>query len=231
MDDLSLERLVLSCSDWTTLKGTEREDDLGEMLSQTRSLEVKPAACCIPPAWVPWWVERVKLGDPALATVLNFPYGNQGVEAVMRQAQTVQEADEWDLVFPHEKFRQGDSGQAKELLQSIRELAPSKTVKVILETGLGWERKTLFAAAELAIDEGARFLKTSTGKIAVGATPEAVQQLCEVIKGTGCGLKVSGGIRTLEVGLAYALQVVGALGASYLHPSTFRVGTSTLLHP
>lgn len=231
MDGQSLERLVCSCSDWTTLRGDECEADLEEMMQQVRLLEVKPAACCIPVAWVPWWLDRAGSGGPALATVLNFPSGNEGLEAVMRQAKTVQGADEWDLVFPHESFRKGDSGFAKDMLQAVCELDPSKTFKVILETGLGWEQKTLSRAAELAIDEGARFLKTSTGKVAVGATPEAVSQLCEVLRGTDCGLKVSGGIRTLDVAVSYARQAAEALGAPFIHPSTFRVGTSTLLQP
>lgn len=223
------DRQVLACSDWTTLTFQEVELDLARMLERAEALDGGPAACCIPLNWVDWWAEHRTGEGIALATVLNFPSGAQSVEAIAAEAQQAAAAEEWDVVFPHEAFRSGDEGPARELLPLIREWAGSRTVKIILETGAPWESRRLQRAAEWCLESGADFLKTSTGKVAVGATHEAVATLLEVLRGSGKGLKISGGIRTLETAHAYFDQVEQAMGADYLVPSTCRLGTSNLL--
>jgi deoxyribose-phosphate aldolase len=221
---------VLACTDWTTLTFNESEEDMIRMMERAREMPVGPAAICMPMNWLEWWVDHGGSSSSILlATVLNFPSGALDIEAVAAEARNAKHAAEWDLVFPHESFRRGDAAPASELLSEAREWAGSRPLKVILETGAPWERKALIQAAELALDCGADFLKTSTGKTAIGATPEAVHLLTEVLRGTSGGLKLSGGIRTLETALNYMDQVAQALGDTFLQPATFRLGTSTLL--
>lgn len=223
------DRQVLACSDWTTLTFEEQESDLARMLERAEALEGGPAACCIPLNWVGWWAEHRTREGLALATVLNFPAGTASLDAVAKEAERAAPAEEWDVVFPHDAFRSGDEGPARELLPLIREWAGPRTVKVILETGAAWEARRLQRAAEWCLESGADFLKTSTGKVSVGATHEAVGALLEVLRGSGKGLKISGGIRTLEAAHAYLDQVEEAMGADFITPRTCRLGTSNLL--
>ncbi len=223
------DRQVLACSDWTTLTFEEQESDLAHMLDRAEALDGGPAACCIPLDWVGWWAEHRTREGIALATVLNFPSGAASVEAVAAEVEGAAPAEEWDVVFPHDAFRAGDDGPARELMPLIREWAGPRTVKVILETGVSWEARRLQRAAEWCLESGADFLKTSTGKVPVGATHEAVGSLLEVLRGSGKGLKISGGIRTLESAHAFLDQVEAALGADFITPQTFRLGTSKLL--
>jgi deoxyribose-phosphate aldolase len=87
------------------------------------------------------------------------------------------------------------------------------------------------AAARFAIDNGADFVKTSTGKTSVSATPEAVDALLEVIHTSdrAVGLKPSGGIATAEAADAYLSQAESVMGSAFLDPATFRFGASGVL--
>ena len=116
----------------------------------------------------------------------------------------------------------------------IRSLTRNKVLKVILETG---ELKTpdhIALASDIAIEAGADFIKTSTGKTQVSATPEAVEIMLNSIlqhfKKTGkqVGLKVAGGISTSEEAIKYAFMAQDKMGLEYICNQTFRIGTSRL---
>lgn len=220
---------VLACTDWTTLTFEESESDLERLLHGAKEHGV--AACCIPREWLGWWLDRRPGPELRVATVLNFPDGLRDLAQIEAEAHEAAPAEEWDVVLPYAAFQRGDDGPSKEVLPAVREWAADRTLKVILETGATWSRKGLQRAAELALDCGADFLKTSTGKVPVGATPEAVDQLLDVLHGTGKGLKVSGGVRTLEAARAYVEQVEAVMGLDFIQPPTFRLGTSSLLLP
>jgi deoxyribose-phosphate aldolase len=102
---------------------------------------------------------------------------------------------------------------------------------VILETGEIGDEPTIRAAAQLAVDEGADFIKTSTGKTATSATLSATAIMLDVIAGAGrrVGLKPSGGIRTLADAQAYLAQADERMGPGWVTPGTFRFGASGLL--
>jgi deoxyribose-phosphate aldolase len=222
---------IWACTDWTTLTFNEREADLAAMLERAIQIEGGPAACCIPISWVDWWAAHRPNDAVRLATVLNFPGGMSSTASVALEAERAHAADEWDVVFPHESFRSGDAGPARELIPLLREWSGDRCLKVILETGAPWERRSLQRAAEWALECGADFLKTSTGKVEVGATPEAAALLLDVLNGSGKGLKVSGGIRTREAAIAYLDQAAAALGEEFLKPATFRLGLSNPFFP
>jgi deoxyribose-phosphate aldolase len=104
-------------------------------------------------------------------------------------------------------------------------------LKVILESGALAEAAVIRAASELALDAGADFIKTSTGKVAMGATPEAARVMLETLRDRGgrAGFKVSGGVRRLEDAALYLALADEILGAGWATPAHFRIGASALL--
>lgn len=118
------------------------------------------------------------------------------------------------------------------MIEAVREHVPSDCrLKVILETGALGSSEAIGRASRLAIAAGADFLKTSTGKIAVGATPEAARAMLETIKASGAtvGFKASGGIRGFEAAESYLTLAEEIMGAGWTQRDTFRIGASALL--
>jgi deoxyribose-phosphate aldolase len=119
------------------------------------------------------------------------------------------------------------------MVRSVAERAhvQGARLKVILETGALGDPSMIKVAAQLAVAGGADFIKTSTGKIPVSATPEAARVMLEVIAGADhiVGIKPSGGIRTLDDAQIYLALADEVLGDSWATPQTFRFGASGLL--
>jgi deoxyribose-phosphate aldolase len=119
-------------------------------------------------------------------------------------------------------------------LNEMRNAAGNVCLKTILETGEIQDYQSIVSAAEMAIKCGADFVKTSTGKSQIGATPEAVQAICDAVKAhaeqtsTMVGVKVSGGIRSLDQAQKYSDIVRQKLGEEWLKPQFFRIGASSL---
>ena len=114
-------------------------------------------------------------------------------------------------------------------VQAARQACGIANLKVIFETGQIENEKLLYTMACNALDSGADFLKTSTGKIQVGATEMAATILCTAIKDKkpGAGFKASGGIRNQETAFRY-LEIYETILGKPAIPSTFRIGASTL---
>ena len=144
-------------------------------------------------------------------------------------------ADEIDIVLNLGAFDEGDFEQAQKEITAFKGLMPNKVLKVILETGYLKTEGRITKAAQIAIDGGADFIKTSTGKEFPGATIKAVETMAHVIKkhreqtGKTIGLKVSGGVRTKDQATQYIDAVAVILGNEFIHPATFRIGASSLL--
>jgi deoxyribose-phosphate aldolase len=170
------------------------------------------AAVCIPPAFVPQSVELLHGKAPRVCTVIGFPHGNQTSAVKLYEAQEAadQGAQELDVVINLGWLKAGLAEQVHRELAQIRE-STGLVMKVILELGLLTPKEKQLAA-EIAMDAGADFLKTSTGLYG-GATLEDVSLLKQLSRDR-LGVKASGGIRTLE----QAVQLVAA-GAT-------RLGTS-----
>lgn len=143
-------------------------------------------------------------------------------------------ADEIDVVLNLGAFEEENYDEVVNELKTLKKIIQPAQLKVILETGLLETPQKIQKASELAILGGADFLKTSTGKVSVGATPEAATVVCEAIKscfdatGHKIGFKVSGGVRTYNDALTYYQIVHDILGISFLTPSYFRIGASSL---
>jgi deoxyribose-phosphate aldolase len=117
------------------------------------------------------------------------------------------------------------------VLSVVRQEAAGRTLKVIVESGELPGPAAVDRAAMLAIECGADFVKTSTGKTPVSATPEAAEIILEAIAVSGrpVGLKVSGGIRTVDDARAYLELADRIMGPGWATPATFRFGASSLL--
>ena len=122
----------------------------------------------------------------------------------------------------------------KELV-AIREACAGVILKVILETGELKTIESVFNASLIGAYAGADFIKTSTGKVPVNATPETVYMICEALRqfhaqtGRMVGIKVAGGITKIQNAIRYLTIVKHILGEQWLTPAYFRIGTSQLL--
>jgi deoxyribose-phosphate aldolase len=173
-----------------------------------------------------------------IAVVANFPAGAASPEQAAAETAAAVEhgADEVDVVFPYRALLAGDAAAGLALVQRCRDACGDRAIlKVILESGQLTSPDTLRRAAEIAMAGGAQFLKTSTGKVPPGATPEAVAVLLEVIaqaraRCTPVGLKVSGGIRSVAAARAYLEQYERRFGEGSASPVNFRIGASSLIY-
>jgi len=145
--------------------------------------------------------------------VVNFPHGDDELEAVLAEtsAALANGADEIDLVIPWRALMAGDEAGARALVRGCKALCGARVLKVIIESG---ELKTpalVRAASLLAIEEGADFIKTSTGKVAVNATPEASR------------------MKSAREAAEYLAMATAHFGEEWLVAERFRFGASSLL--
>ena len=236
-DRRSAARLALACMDLTRLEDDADDTAVRALCGRAATGFGHPAAVCVYPAFVQSardeLTERGLSGAVRVATVANFPHGAAEPEraaAETRRALSLG-ADEVDVVFPWKALAAGDDAVGARLVSQCRAAAGRTTLKVILESGMLDEPELIRRAADTAIEAGADFVKTSTGKADVGATPDAADSMLSAIadSGRGCGFKVSGGVRTLDDAIAYMDRVERTLGFEAVQPERFRIGASGLL--
>lgn len=227
----ALAALAISLIDLTDLSDDHSPDGIDELCA--RAAEFGTAAVCVWPEFVERCAELLAGTGVGIATVVNFPGGNQPLGQVLDQTLTALSdgATEIDLVMPYKMFRNGDVKPAATVIESVGDIiAPPALFKVILETG-ELDDATIRGAAELAIGLGADFVKTSTGKTERSATLDAAGIILETIAAADrrVGIKPSGGIRTLDDAAAYLALAEKVMGSGWPSPSTFRFGASGLL--
>jgi deoxyribose-phosphate aldolase len=168
-----------------------------------------------------------------IATVVNFPAGGEDVDRVIEDVHEAlgDGANEVDLVLPYSAVRRGDLDAAVNMVVGVRDMVDQgRLLKVILETGELRDPALIATASRIAIEAGADFIKTSTGKTPISATPEAADIMLAAIRESGrpVGLKVSGGIRTLADAALYLELADRVMGAGWATPRTFRIGASSV---
>jgi deoxyribose-phosphate aldolase len=233
---LSQEALI-QLLDFTTLSGDETEQSIRAFCQQALDAPVPVAGLCLYPRWVSLAKECMKNRPVPIVTVCNFPLGNEPLHVMQQAIRTSLEegADEIDIVIPYRSFMSGDEESVIACVEAAKEVCGNHCLKVILETGILQDIELIAFASQLAIDGGADFLKTSTGKAPVNATVDAATVMLEIIAahyqetGRIIGFKAAGGIRTAEAAHQYVDLAVSILGEEYLDPATFRIGTSKLL--
>jgi deoxyribose-phosphate aldolase len=225
---------VLSLIDLTNLNDDCTEEDVVELCSRAQGEFGNTAAVCVWPRFVNLCASILRGTSIKVATVVNFPHGGTDVANVVATTIAALDAgaDEIDLVLPYQSMITGDEAQVLSMLQAVREVvhAPAH-LKVILETGELIYPERIRRASELAIKSGADFIKTSTGKTKISATPEAVTTMLQVIRDSErpVGLKPSGGIRTVADAQQYLDLADAIMGPQWATPQTFRFGASGLL--
>lgn len=230
----ALARRALALVDLTDLGETTSAEAIDQLCTRAVGPHGSTAAVCVWPRFVAQAADRLRGSAVRVATVVNFPAGGSDVAATV--AETVQAvadgADEIDLVLPYTSFLAGYTEIATSMVQAVRIAAqPPMKLKVILETGEYPDLDHVAAAARLAIEHGADFVKTSTGKTPVSATTAATVTILEQIRRSGrpVGCKPSGGIRTLDDAARYLTIADEMMGPAWATPATFRFGASGLL--
>lgn len=236
-DNRQIAAAALAVLDLTRLEDDCDDSPVRAMCRRTRTPFGHPAAVCVYPHFIA--AARQALDETglaahvAIATVANFPDGGNDLKlAVLDTEQGLtQGADEVDVVFPWRALMAGDEASGADLIAACKSACGARTLKVIVESGMLPDPHTVRRASEIAINAGADFLKTSTGKAAAGATPEAARTMLERIRQSGrpVGFKVSGGVRTLADARQYMQVAEDIMGASWTGPASFRIGASSLL--
>lgn len=227
-------RRALALVDLTNLDDTPTPEQIDQLCDRAVGRHGSTAAVCVWPRFVRQATARLAGSEVRVATVVNFPAGGTDVAATV--AETTQAladgADEIDLVLPYRAFLSGDVAAAEAMVSAVRAaVAAPARLKVILETGGYPDQDAVRRATRLAIDQGADFVKTSTGKTSASASPEAVRTMLTEIRESGwpVGIKPSGGIRTLADASAYLALADEIMGEHWATPDTFRFGASGLL--
>lgn len=237
MSDLKLAaRRAIALMDLTTLNDADTDERVRALCRQALTPAGPVAAVCIYPRFIP--VARATLqalgaGEVRIATVTNFPQGGADVAAAEAEtrAAVALGADEVDVVFPYRALLAGDEAVGLALVRACKAACGERVrLKVILESGELKEPACIRRAAELAIEAGADFIKTSTGKVPVNATLEAARVMLEVIRdrNPGVGFKAAGGVRDAAAA-DYLALAEAILGPEWVSPRTFRFGASSLL--
>lgn len=230
-----LARLAISLVDLTNLDDRCTDADVAALCA--RAAEHGTAAVCVWPDFVRRATAALAGTGIGVATVVNFPTGDERPYAVgaVTGCAVDDGATEIDVVLPYRAFLAGDTPWVLDVLRTARVASAGAHLKVILETGELGDTETIAEATRLAIEAGADFVKTSTGKSPVSATIDAAATMLDVISQTTpagghmVGLKPSGGIRTADQAAEYLTLAAGVMGESYLTPATFRFGASGLL--
>jgi len=242
-DRAPLLREIFSSIDLTSLNTTDTEDSIRNLAGKAASFRYgfsdmnSVAALCVFPNFVN--VAREGLGDSGIklaAVSASFPASQTfpEVKALETEMAVRMGADEIDIVMPVGVFLEGDYDSVIAELREIRRSAGEAALKVILETGLLKDSKSIYRASILAMEAGADFIKTSTGKSQVSATPEAAWVMCRAISdywnetGIMIGFKPAGGIVTPDDALLYYSIVRNVLGEKWLSSEYFRIGASRL---
>ncbi len=229
--------LALKLLDLTSLDDSDNDQTVERLSQRAGTTDQHVAALCVMPGLVARAAEalaqRGLQGRVKVATVVNFPSGEEAPEAVIEHARTAltSGADEIDLVFPYRHLIKGDEKSGYQLVSRCRQACSGHTLKVILETGELKSSELIRSASEIALAAGADFLKTSTGKVSVNATVPAATVMMETIRDSGrpTGFKASGGIRTTEDAAVHLDLARDILGEQWLRPERFRFGASSLL--
>ncbi|WP_278602587.1 deoxyribose-phosphate aldolase [Alistipes indistinctus] len=232
------------CIDLTSLGATDSRRSIGEFTRKAIELPRhfpqagSVASICVYPVFV----ETVGLaaGDSKMAITSvsgGFPSSQTYLEVKMLETAMAIEngADEIDIVISIGEMLDGEYDLAGNEIETLRaEIGDDAILKVILESGTLSDPELIHKAATIAMEAGADFIKTSTGKNGIAATPEAAVAMCLAIRqfaektGRKVGFKAAGGISTAESAALYYSIVEEILGEEWLTPERFRIGASSL---
>ncbi len=236
-------RFILGVIDLTTLEGSDTKSRILELCEKASSyLDQKKeipnnAAVCVYPPFVDLAKTTLSNTDIKVASVAGaFPSGQSPLHVKLSEVKYVieQGADEVDMVISRGKFLENEFNEVFDEIASVKETCGDVHLKVILETGELLTLDNVKRASELAINAGADFIKTSTGKMTPAATKESMLVMLDVIKehhnktGKVIGIKPAGGISEPDVAIEYLKLLDHTLDKLWLNKNYFRIGASRL---
>jgi len=234
---------VFSFLDLTSLNSTDYPEQIRKFTGKAADFKKhfpdmkSVAAVCVFPNFVQAARDGLKKSSIRLAVVSGcFPTSQTFLEVKTAETEIAVRngADEVDIVMSAGIFLNKEYDTVIEEITTLRQVAGDATLKVILETGVLGSPDLIYKASVIAMDSGADFIKTSTGKTSVSATPEAAWIMCRAIRdyynetGIMVGFKPAGGISTPDEALVYYNIVSNVLGEKWLCSERFRIGASRL---
>jgi deoxyribose-phosphate aldolase len=238
-----VKKFLFNCIDLTTLKCTDSDESVMKFTKKVNEFEDKypdlknVAAICVYPNFAEVVNDTLEADHVSIACVsAGFPSSQTFMEVKVAETAMALHtgADEIDIVIPVGKFLAGDYEGMCDEIEELKATCGEHHLKVILETGALETANNIKKASILSMYSGADFIKTSTGKEKVSATPEAAYVMCNAIKeyyqvsGRKVGFKPAGGINTVKDALVYYTIVKEVLGEEWLTNELFRLGTSRL---
>ena len=235
--------LALSMIDLTTLEGKDSEGKVKQLCYKASHLHYKHpglpnvAAICVYPTMVPIAKKELEGTGINVASVATaFPSGMADINAKLDEVKSVVDAgaDEVDMVISRGRFLNGDYNYVSDEISQVKDACGKAHLKVILETGELVTLDNVQLASDIAMEAGADFIKTSTGKVSPAATPPVVLTMLEAIRdfqiktGKKIGMKPAGGISTAKQAIQYLVMIKETLGDEWLSPNLFRFGASSL---
>jgi deoxyribose-phosphate aldolase len=236
-------KLALSMLDLTTLDARDTEGKVKQLCRKAiRPYDADPslpsvAAVCVYPNFVRTAKRALSNSAVKVAAVATaFPTGMSSLKFKLEETRWAvgEGADEIDMVISRGKFLAGEYAAVADEIRAVKEACGRAHLKVILETGELSTLDNIRKASDLAIEAGADFIKTSTGKIQPAATLPVTLVMLEAIRdhyyrsGKKVGMKPAGGIATAKLALQYLVVLRETLGQDWLTPDLFRFGASTL---
>ncbi|MCD7971259.1 MAG: deoxyribose-phosphate aldolase [Candidatus Azobacteroides sp.] len=233
---------LLSCIDLTSLNTTDTEKEINELVEKVNRFsdefnDLPPvASICTFPVFIGELKRNLTEKRTNICTVTGFPNPQTYLEVkIAETALAVSEgAEEIDTVISVSKLLEEKYDEVGEEIEEIKHACREAKLKVILETGAYKNNKQIYTASIIAMYAGADFIKTSTGKYTVNATPEAAIVMCQAIRDFyektqyKVGFKAAGGIKTIEEVLQYLKITEQIAGKEWIGKNYFRIGTSKL---
>lgn len=239
-DNFKSRKFLYSALEVTSLSAEDREEDITKLVESINNIDEEapelpmPAAVCVYPSLVEV-VKNNLTEDVAITTVVGFPHAQTFTEVKIAEASLaiLSGATEIDMVMNVGKFLNGDYTDIFDEISEIKAACKDKTLKVILETGLLKTPENIFKASLIAMEAGADFIKSTTGKTEP-TTLSAVYAMCRAIRSyyettqIKKGIKIAGGVRKTQDALMYFSLVKEILGEEFLTTELFRIGASSL---
>ena len=251
LENVASEQVYKECfsmMDLTTLKTDDTPASVTKLVNKVNAFQASypewplPASICVYSNFAATVKEARKADFNITVVSACFPTSQSFLEVKLKEVEMAVEqgADEVDIVLALNAFLAGDTEAAAEEIRQVRRVIDEVAgkqgrevhLKVILETGLLRTPENIANASFLAMEAGADFIKTSTGKVDVNATPVAAYVMCECIAkyqavtGKKIGFKPAGGISTAADALCYYSIVTSVLGKDWLNKHMFRFGVS-----
>ena len=236
-------KAVLSMIDLTTLEGKDSPGKVKQLCYKAAHLHDQfpdlptVAAICVYPTMVSIAKKSLNNTDINVASVATaFPSGMTSLEYKLNEVRMVvaDGADEVDMVISRGKFLRGEYNYVADEIAFVKEACGKAHLKVILETGELVTLDNVRLASDIAMEAGADFIKTSTGKVSPAATPPVVLVMLEAIRdyykktGKKIGMKPAGGISKAKLAIQYLVMIKETLGQDWLNADLFRFGASSL---